>query len=114
MHAYDLNIYTLSRFSPCIDRGHPDVYFNDIYFPPSLGNSRNDMGAYGGPLAGEWYPPLYHLPDSLYFGRVSFDSTVTVELNIKNYRDSTIIADSIYFIGKDTSVFNSDTDYLNI
>lgn len=43
--------YHLRSNSPAIDAGDPDVKFNDIHFPPSLGASRNDMGAYGGPHA---------------------------------------------------------------
>jgi hypothetical protein len=111
----DLTIYTLSPSqSPCIDTGDPNILYEDLYFPPSLGSYRNDMGAYGGSRAGEWYSPLYIQPNSLNFGKVSNDSTVTLTLTVKNYRDSTIIADSIYFIGNDTSVFRSGTDYLNI
>jgi hypothetical protein len=108
-------IYTLTpNQSPCIDAGDSSSSYNDIYFPPSLGSNLNDMGAYGGPLAGEWYPPLYIQPDSLNFGKVSYDSTITLSLSVKNYRDSSIIADSIYFIGSDSALFSSDTDYLNI
>jgi len=35
--------------SPCVDAGNPDPLYNDVYFPPSLGTVRNDMGAHGGP-----------------------------------------------------------------
>jgi len=38
--------------SPCIDAGHPSDIYNDLWFPPSHGLSRNDRGAYGGPGAG--------------------------------------------------------------
>lgn len=49
--------YHLQATSPCIDAGNPDPAFNDIKDPdnpeqakwPSLGTTRNDMGAYGGP-----------------------------------------------------------------
>jgi hypothetical protein len=40
--------------SQCIDAGNPDRSYNDVCFPPSLGNLRNDMGAYGGPGACAW------------------------------------------------------------
>ena len=36
--------------SPCVDAGDPQEKYNDVYFPPSLGTERNDMGAHGGPL----------------------------------------------------------------
>jgi parallel beta-helix repeat protein len=41
--------YHLKRTSPAIDAGDPDSGFQDVNFPPSLGSSINDMGAYGGP-----------------------------------------------------------------
>ncbi|MDW7680281.1 MAG: NosD domain-containing protein, partial [bacterium] len=37
--------FNLNPDSPCIDAGNPDAQFND------LDGSRNDMGAFGGPLA---------------------------------------------------------------
>jgi hypothetical protein len=38
--------------SPCINKGSTNAAYRDVYFPPSLGSSRNDMGAHGGPGAG--------------------------------------------------------------
>ena len=38
--------------SLCIDRGNTNAAYNDLYFPPSLGSLRNDIGAHGGPGAG--------------------------------------------------------------
>ena len=43
--------YHLQPTSPAIDAGDPDSKFHDKNFPPSLGSSINDMGAYGGPFA---------------------------------------------------------------
>ena len=51
--------FLLQPNSPCIDTGNPDAQFNDPEDPenpgnplwPSMGALRNDMGAYGGPLA---------------------------------------------------------------
>ena len=43
--------YHLRPTSPAIDAGDPDSKFHDENFPPSLGSSINDMGAYGGPFA---------------------------------------------------------------
>jgi hypothetical protein len=39
--------FTLTSGSPCVNRGDPDAYYNDV------DGSRNDMGAYGGP-GGSW------------------------------------------------------------
>lgn len=52
------NLY-LSTSSPCIDLGNPDEVYNDLEDQmnpgfalfPSLGEFRNDIGAYGGPYA---------------------------------------------------------------
>ena len=57
--AYDTYSYLLSSGSPCVDAGDPVTVYNDktdhgnpsnALFP-SMGSPRNDMGAYGGPLA---------------------------------------------------------------
>lgn len=44
----------LAANSPCIDAGTPDWAFTDMCFPPSLGTSFPDQGAYGGPDAVNW------------------------------------------------------------
>ncbi len=48
--------YHLSTGSPCIDAGHAGSMYDDDCFPPSMGTTRNDMGAYGGPLGCDWIP----------------------------------------------------------
>ena len=40
--------FQLQDGSPAIDGGDPDPMYDDLYFPPSKGTVRNDMGAYGG------------------------------------------------------------------
>ncbi len=102
--------YLLSNQSPCIDAGDDSTVFNDLYFPPSLGGNRNDIGAYGGPFAGLWYPPVVILPDSIDFGIVSYDSSKTMGLEIKNYRDITINVDSVKFDGLNSHVFNANNN----
>gem|GEM_PF-1495148 len=49
--------YALGSESPLIDRGNPERTYRDYSFPPSLGTSRNDIGAYGGPHGGGWQSP---------------------------------------------------------
>src|SRR5258707_14372371 len=44
--------YTLAPNSLCIDAGDPGAPSLDTCFPPSLGTTANDIGAYGGPYAG--------------------------------------------------------------
>lgn len=41
----DYYLFEFSVGSPCIDAGHPDTQYND------LDGTRNDIGAYGGPLS---------------------------------------------------------------
>lgn len=41
----DYYLFEISANSPCIDAGHPDAQYND------LDGTRNDIGAYGGPLS---------------------------------------------------------------
>ncbi|MFC2088943.1 choice-of-anchor D domain-containing protein, partial [Calditrichota bacterium] len=106
--------YTLSVTSPCIDEGYVSGGHNDLYFPPSLGTSQNDMGAYGGPRAGEWYPPLYIEPDSLDFGEVRLDSTKTLNLNINNYRDSIVTVSEVSIDGDSSKVFGVDSSSFSI
>ncbi len=102
------SLYTLAPQSPCVDRGNPALAYNDKYFPPSLGGSRNDMGAYGGPEANLWYPPLYIKPPSISFGKVTQDSSAAVSANILNYRNTGIAVSDIDFSGDDNQVFSAD------
>ena len=46
--------FHISDNSPCIDKGDPYDTYNDFCSPPSLGDERNDMGAFGGPKACIW------------------------------------------------------------
>jgi len=113
----DRRSYTLSPQSPrsaCIDAGDPNFSYTDWFFPPSLGTSRNDMGAYGGPQAFGWYPPLYIKPQIYDFNRVTQDSSKTTLLNILNYRDQNITVSDILFEGNDYSVFSTDSDSFSI
>ncbi len=49
--------YQLSSISPLIDKGNPESTYRDYFFPPSHSTSRDDIGAYGGPLGGGWGLP---------------------------------------------------------
>ncbi len=79
--------YALTETSPCVDAGNPNTSYNDFYFPPSFGTTRNDMGAYGGEDAGNWYAPLRIIPENIDFGNVTQDSSKSLQLRIKNYRN---------------------------
>ena len=46
--------WRLGALSPCIDGGNPGTEFFDGCLPPGLGDLRNDMGAFGGPLNCGW------------------------------------------------------------
>lgn len=49
--------FHLQGTSPCIDAGEGSAANFDNSFPPSLGTVTNDIGAYGGPNAGQWVVP---------------------------------------------------------
>ena len=107
--------YILRNTSLSVDAGDPNPIYNDRYFPPSLGGEQNDMGAYGGPLANLWYPPLYMIPSSFNFGRVSKDSLRSTTLKIIGYRNPGVTDSSIAFTGINSHVFsaNKSNFYLN-
>ena len=48
----DTTNYFLASNSPAVDAGDPNAAYNDFYFPPSRRTATNDMGRWGGPLAG--------------------------------------------------------------
>jgi hypothetical protein len=49
--------FHLQGTSPCIDAGEGSAANFDNTFPPSLGTVTNDIGAFGGPNAGQWLVP---------------------------------------------------------
>lgn len=85
------NYSLLHRNSLCIDAGNPDAMYNDPEDPfhtgyamfPARGLIRNDMGAFGGPGAIDWYG---------FLGKTSFDDEelatseiIPNEIQINNY-----------------------------
>lgn len=107
----DSSTYTLTDQSPCIDEGDSLDIYNDRYFPPSKGTVHNDMGAYGGPKANGWYPPLYIKPQSVDFGKVTIDSSKSFITKILNYRDKGITVTDIFFEGNDSTIFTSNVQF---
>jgi len=108
--------YPLSTQSLCIDAGDSSIAYEDRYSPPSMSTSRNDMGAYGGPKAFGWYPPLYIKPQTYDFNRVTQDSSQSTALNILNYRDieTGVTVFNISFVGEDTDVFSHDLNNFHV
>lgn len=54
--------YELQEGSPGIDQGDPDLTYNDVCIPPSMGGDRNDIGAFGGPYACAYELPIRNIP----------------------------------------------------
>jgi len=104
----DTILYTLTSLSPCVDAGNPGPIYQDRYYPPSLGNSTNDMGTYGGPEAYGWFPPLYIKPQNISFGEVIRDSIKIIQASVLNYRSSGIAVSQIDFSDDSSNVFSSD------
>jgi len=105
----DLDNFVLASGSVCIDRGIIDSDYNDICFPPSLGGVRNDIGAYGGPGACEWYDQLFVWPDSIDFGKVTITIPADTFLVVKNYRNTPLYITDIDLSGSDSGYFFMDT-----
>lgn len=101
----DRKLYNIADQSPCIDAGDDSSLYDDEFFPPSQGMPRNDMGAYGGPEASGWYPPLYIQPQLVEFGRVTKRSSKTIFLKIHNYRNQGITVPEIGLQDDNSDVF---------
>lgn len=48
------NDFHLQATSPCVNAGVPGEAYENMCFPPSIGTAYGDIGAYGGPYAGNW------------------------------------------------------------
>jgi len=84
-------LFLLNHKSPCIDAGNPDVMYNDPEDPlntgfalyPAQGLLLNDMGAYGGPGAADWYEFLEKASyDNEEF---ALSTQINKEIKIDNY-----------------------------
>jgi len=112
----DRSSFVLSELSSCIDAGDTNSVFEDKYFPPSKGDKRNDIGAYGGPEANGWYPPLFIDPQFVDFGRVRRDTSETIIMKIYNYLNTGITVPNISIEGTNSQVFsiNKENFYLPV
>jgi hypothetical protein len=104
----DDQILELSKNSPCIDKGNPSEEYNDICFPPSLGDNINDMGAYGGPEVCFWFDQMVVSPENINFNKITVFDLKDSSVVVKNYRDSQLDISEIYVSGPDSLFFNID------
>jgi hypothetical protein len=82
--------FHLSTTSPCIDSGDSSAVYNDVENPaasgkarkPSLGDFRNDIGAYGGPGAAEL--PFFSLQTELNPHLTDYPADFRLEQNYPN------------------------------
>lgn len=98
--------FQLLSDSPGVDLGNPDTAFNDIEDNsnpgyarfPSLGETRNDIGAYGGPHA-EIFPDFHYeeidRPNWVQFPTVMVNDSSTQEIKFSNLSTTNMIIDSI-------------------
>jgi hypothetical protein len=110
----DIKTLKLSASSPCIDKGNPQVEYEDICFPPSQGTAVNDMGAYGGPISCYWYDQMVVMPESLNFANVTVGDTAISKIVVKNYRDTPLELESISLTGPDSAQFRFNQSPINI
>lgn len=107
--------YALNVMSPCIDSGSTFFEYSDIYFPPSHGDVRNDMGIYGGPLAANWLEPSLQVSQTVFdFGSAGISFMKIDTLIIRNTSDTEITISDIEFSGFDSSVFSTETTIFNV
>jgi predicted outer membrane repeat protein len=98
--------------SPCINAGNTNAIYNNVYFPPSLGQQYNDMGADGGPGAGaifqiESWPQI----EVLLFGGVpGYTYQIQASTNLLNWQ--TVEQFQIANVGDITNFFEPSTNTL--
>ena len=113
--------FTLMQSSPCIDAGDPDPALNDpedpgspgTALPPSMGTTRNDIGAYGGPLAKALpdYPdPGIDVPPGPYdFGLLLPGGAREISIPISSVGAVSLVVDSVSFVHNDGQALLSTT-----
>ncbi|MCX6828274.1 MAG: T9SS type A sorting domain-containing protein [candidate division Zixibacteria bacterium] len=98
-------VFRIVEGSPCIDAGDPDIQYNDVCFPPSLGTVRNDMGAHGGPGGCGWDTPAIVCPQ-LSIDTALCSGELCIELPI--YYAGNVIIDGASW-ANDSLCFSVDT-----
>ena len=78
--------FHLQAGSPCIDAGEGSGANFDSYFPPSMGSLTNDIGAYGGPGAGQWNVPPPTNAFTLAIAKIPYVSVTVNPPEAGNYR----------------------------
>jgi hypothetical protein len=99
-------LYQLQEHSDCVDAGNPDPPYDDQYFPPSLGSTRNDMGAYGGPLARKWFQPLHVDPVAINYGNVGYNKEKHQIVTLNNYSGELLQIDSLRITGANADKYH--------
>ncbi|MFC2138827.1 hypothetical protein ACFLTE_11685, partial [Bacteroidota bacterium] len=86
--------FILDEGSPCIDAGNPEATFNDV------NNSKNDVGAYGGPYA-DVLPEFFHEEVLIDTSGLNINSnvndTISFSVSISNTGTHALSIDSIVF-----------------
>ena len=100
--------FMLNSGSPCVDAGNPETAFNDIMdtlnpgmaISPSMGDTTNDIGAYGGPFT--YVLPEFIHEEVLFYPSVlninsKVNDTISSRLILRNISTHTISIDSVVF-----------------
>ena len=108
--------FYLNDNSPSIDAGDPDIEYNDNEDPnspgnalmPSKGTTRNDMGAYGGPMSllfpGFSSSHLYFPNDENDFGLTLPNEPITLSVSIINSGASVLKIDSASVVQNSSTI----------
>jgi hypothetical protein len=110
--------FILEPNSPCVDAGNPEITFNEIedntnpgYAKlPSLGSTRNDIGAYGGPFA-DVFPDFNFedvmIPDQLTIPVTTVNKGISKKITLSNLSTKSLHIDSITVNNKEELSVNN-------
>jgi hypothetical protein len=111
--------FMLDPNSPCIDAGNPDIIFGEIEDStnpgyarlPSLGSTRNDIGAYGGPFA-DVFPDFNFedvmIPDQLTIPVATVNKSISKKITLSNLSTKSLHIDSITVNNKEELSVNNN------
>lgn len=98
--------------SLCINAGNTNAIYNNVYFPPSIGQTYNDIGAHGGPGAAASLSIASWPPAEIFFygGVPSYNYLIQASTNLLNWQ--TVEQVQIGHLGDAANFLESNTNTL--